>query len=310
MIHDGSSLIENELDSQIRRAAMAWLDQRCTEDNPLVRRDELLNDFYFEGTRLPLVDPNRGIRKPRSMVAALSILTTFTPPGRRSPYEDAPARDGLLRYKYRGEDPQQPDNIALRRAYQWKLPLIWFYGVATGIYLPRYPVWLVGDEPQHLQFAVALDQAQLFIPHNAELDGDQRRYVERLTRQRLHQPVFRERVLQAYEKSCAMCHLRHVQLLDAAHILRDSHPQGIPAVSNGLALCKIHHAAYDKNVLGIRPDHIVEVRADVLEEIDGPMLRYGLQEMNGLSLSLPRSRRDWPDAGALEERYEEFRLTA
>ncbi|WP_208798866.1 HNH endonuclease [Microbispora triticiradicis] len=157
---------------------------------------------------------------------------------------------------------------------------------------------------------MALDQAQLFIPHNAELDTDQRRYVERLTRQRLHQPVFRERVLQAYEKSCAICHLRHVQLLDAAHILRDSHPQGIPAVSNGLSLCKIHHAAYDKNVLGIRPDHVIEVRRDILEEIDGPMLRHGLQEMNGLSMTLPRSRRDWPDPQALEERYGEFRLTA
>ena len=62
MIRDGNSLIENELDSQIRRAAMAWLDQRCTDDNPLVRRDELLNVFYFEGARLPLVDPNGGIR--------------------------------------------------------------------------------------------------------------------------------------------------------------------------------------------------------------------------------------------------------
>jgi hypothetical protein len=31
--------------------------------------------------------------------------------------------------------------------------------------------------------------------------------------------------------------------------------------------------------LGIRPDLVVEVRRDVLEETDGPMLKYGLQRI-------------------------------
>lgn len=288
---------------------MDWLRQRCTDDNFLVQRNELLN-FHFEGERLPLVDPNRGIRKPRLMTAALSILTTYTPSGRRPPYDDRPGVDGLLRYKYRKTGPQQADNVALRVAYERKLPLIWFYGVAEGLYLPRFPVWLVADEQEQLQFAVALDEAQLLMPITPEVRIEQRRYAERLTRQRLHQPVFRAQVLRAYDGSCAICHLRHVSLLDAAHILRDSHPQGIPAVSNGLALCKIHHAAYDNNILGIRPDHVVEIRTDILKEKDGPMLRHGLQEMDGLSLSVPRMRRDRPDSAAIEHRYEEFRKSA
>jgi putative restriction endonuclease len=199
-----------------------------------------------------------------------------------------------------------PDNVALRRAHELKVPLIWFYGVATGLYLPRYPVWLVDDKPEELQVTVALDETQLHLAHAGVIDLNQRRYAERLTRQRLHQPVFRERVIQAYETSCAMCRLRHAALLDAAHILADRHPQGIPAVSNGLALCKIHHAAYDQNILGVRPDYVIEVRTDILEEVDGPMLRYGLQEMHGLSLTLPPKRTDHPDRYAIEERYEAF----
>ncbi|MGI8867651.1 MAG: HNH endonuclease [Mycobacteriales bacterium] len=52
----------------------------------------------------------------------------------------------------------------------------------------------------------------------------------------------------AYETRCAVCRIGHRELLDAAHILPDTHPRGEPVVPNGLALCKIHHAAYDRNI--------------------------------------------------------------
>jgi putative restriction endonuclease len=45
-------------------------------------------------------------------------------------------------------------------------------------------------------------------------------------------------VLQAYETRCALCQLRHGELLDAAHILPDTHPSGRPVVPNGLSLCR------------------------------------------------------------------------
>ncbi|WP_460364209.1 HNH endonuclease [Actinocorallia lasiicapitis] len=288
---------------------MAWLDERCPPERPTISRDELMN-FHFDGQRIALLDYNRGIRKPANMAAALSIVTTFTPENRRAPYEDVPGPDGLLRYKYQGTNPQQWDNVSLRRACQLQLPLIWFYGVAPGLYLPRYPVWIVADEPDQLQCVVALDESQQMLGGMADLPPLQRAYLERTTRQRLHQPVFRQRVIQAYETTCAMCRLRHASLLDAAHILPDAHPEGVPSVSNGLALCKIHHAAYDQNILGISPDYRVEVRTDILAEVDGPMLRHGLQEMQGTLLTLPRHRIDRPSRTALEERYTTFRATA
>jgi putative restriction endonuclease len=119
--------------------------------------------------------------------------------------------------------------------------------------------------------------------------------------------MFRPRVLRAYESRCALCRLGHPPLLDAAHILPDRHVRGEPVVPNGLAMCKIHHAAYDANILGARPDRVVEIRQDILIEVDGPMLRHGLQEMHGSVIALPRSRRDHPDPSRLEERYEQFR---
>ncbi|SEK28523.1 putative restriction endonuclease [Nonomuraea pusilla] len=283
---------------------MAWLRRRCTPQDPVVRRDELLG-FQFEGETFPLIDNQLGIRKPRGMSAALSILTTYTSDGTRAPYEDAVGDDGLLRYKFQG-NPRHYTNEGLRVAHARQVPLMWFFGVKQGLYLPFFPVWIVAVQERLSEVAVALDDAQRHLL-SGSVSPIERRYSERITRQRLHQPVFRQRVIQAYESSCAMCRLRHRALLDAAHIIPDRDTRGVPAVSNGLALCKIHHAAYDQNILGVRPDHVIEVRADILEEVDGPMLKHGLQEMHSVSLTLPRRRADRPDHDLLEERYERFR---
>jgi putative restriction endonuclease len=295
----------DDLDSRIRAGAMAWLRQRCTPENPVIWRDELLS-FQFDGRTFPLIDNQLGIRKPQGMAAALSILTTYTSDGARAPYEDVVGSDGLLRYKFQG-NPQHYTNIGLRVAFERRAPLMWFFGIKQGLYLPFFPVWIVALEAEQSQVAVALDEAQRHLLAEGPVSQIERRYSERITRQRLHQPVFRQRVIQAYESSCAMCHLRHRALLDAAHIIPDRDTRGVPAVSNGLALCKIHHAAYDQNILGVRPDYVIEVRADILEEIDGPMLKHGLQEMHDLTLTLPRRRADRPDHDLLEERYERFR---
>ena len=75
-----------------------------------------------------------------------------------------------------------------------------------------------------------------------------------------------------------------------------------------MALCKIHHAAYDRRILGVRPDLVVEIRGDLLEEIDGPMLRYGLQERHGQPLmTVPKQRAERPDRDLLEQSYAGFR---
>jgi putative restriction endonuclease len=77
-------------------------------------------------------------------------------------------------------------------------------------------------------------------------------------------------------------------------------------VSNGLSLCKLHHAAFDRHFLTVRPDYTIEVRRSILEEEDGPMLLHGLKGMHGQPIYLPREASLQPDGDRLEERYAAF----
>jgi len=145
------------------------------------------------------------------------------------------------------------------------------------------------------------------MPIGSEGDEARRAYVTRQTKQRLHQQSFRRRVLLAYTSHCAICRLRRERLLDAAHILADNDPRGEPVVKNGLALCKLHHAAFDANLLGIRPELTVDLKLELLRERDGPMLLHGLQGFQGQRILVPRSPAQQPDREFLAERYERFR---
>jgi len=141
----------------------------------------------------------RGIWKPRQLGAALSFVTTFSGGG-IAPYEDVEGPDGLLRYKWQGVDPLNADNRAMRSAMENRLPLIYFKGIAKGLYEPIYPVTLVGEEPGQMQFVVALDEVSVgHWEHRNVIDLETvRRYAMRMTKVRVHQPVFRSVVLQAH----------------------------------------------------------------------------------------------------------------
>jgi putative restriction endonuclease len=298
---------EDDFDSRLRREAIRWLTVRTHDGEAPISWQELL-DFEVDGRPFKLMDPQRGIRKPKEMSSALSIRTVYTVDGAARPYDDEVGPDGLLRYKWRGDDPNHAENRALREAMRQGAPLIWFVGIAQGVYKPIYPVFLLWEEPEQHQFVIDPEVARGLVAPGRPVEEQLRRYILSETKRRLHQPVFRATVLRAYETRCAVCALRHAQLLDAAHIVPDREEGGIAAVRNGLALCKIHHAAYDSSVLGIRPDLVVEIRADLLEEIDGPMLEHGLKGRHGQPLmALPRARAERPDRELLDQRYESFR---
>ena len=297
----------DSLDSRIRREAQAWLAVRTHDGQIPISWQDLL-DFEIDGRPFKLMDAQRGIRKPRELSSALSIRTVYTPPWKPRPYADEVGSDGLLRYQWRGDDADHAENRALRSALRDGVALIWFFGVGPALYEPICPVYLLWEEPELRQFVIDPDVARGLVAPGSVIEEHLRRYIVRETRRRLHQPVFRATVLRAYETRCAVCALRHAQLLDAAHIVPDREEHGIAATRNGLALCKIHHAAYDSFVLGIRPDLIVEIHADLLDEIDGPMLEHGLKGRHGQHLmALPRVRAERPDPLLLEEQYEKFR---
>jgi putative restriction endonuclease len=109
---------------------------------------------------------------------------------------------------------------------------------------------------------------------------------------------------------CSVCALHRYELLDAAHIIRDRDERGDPVIPNGLSLCKIHHAAYDENLLGITGACEVRINADLLSEADGPMLQHGIKEMHGRKLIVPGRPADRPDPERLDVRYQGFLAAA
>lgn len=296
-------------DMQVRVAAFQWLAEQVQVHGDVLPRELLRTGFSFEGTRVPLISP-QGIFKPRIMDFPLTITTSP-----KSPYDDKLTKGGFLQYRYRGTDPHHRDNVGLRQIFEQGRPLIYLKGIVPGRYLAVWPVYIVADHPEELAFEVALDDVMtVFLPASVQRVADdavaRRRYLTTQVRQRMHQRTFRERVIEAYQSQCAFCRLRHRELLDAAHIIPDAEEAGVPVVTNGLALCKLHHAAFDKLMLGVTPDYEIVVREDILLEIDGPMLQHGLKELHHEKLLLPHQQVDWPDRDALAWRYERFRHAA
>lgn len=265
----------------------------------------LLQGFEYEGSRVPLLS-QQGIFKPAVLEVPLSIRTS--PEG---PYHDAFRSDGLLEYSYRGTDLGHRDNRGLRTAMVERLPLVYFHRMVPGRYLATWPVYIVGDDPNRLVFSVAVDDAtRLPAPESTQSVSEgseiRREYITTLARRRLHQSAFRERVLAAYRHQCALCRLKHEELLDAAHIIPDSEPEGEPVVRNGLALCRLHHTAFDRFFIGIRPDLVIQVRHDLLEEEDGPTLKHAIQALHGQRISVPRKADLRPGTELLEARFSQF----
>ena len=281
-----------------RQRVFDALDQQQESGIEVFTATELAQ-FDVDGTPTRLIANSKGIWNPNHLETTLAVVSSAD-----GPYNDRELSPGVWRYDYEGTT-LAGSNTKLRRAYEHQTPIILFRKIAANTYLPFYPVYVIADHPAALYFELALSEAA--AAQTLE-DPGTRSYVERMVKERVHQREFRTKVLLAYENQCTICRLRHRPLLDAAHILPDSHPNGRAVVPNGLSLCKIHHSAYDSNLLGIDPQTTVHINRELLTEIDGPMLKHGLQEMHGLKLQLPRQRAMRPESAHLEQRFVEFQV--
>jgi putative restriction endonuclease len=263
--------------------------------------------------RIPLVNPQRGIFKPQRMQFLLSIRTVFPRTGAKVWYDDQRKvhqqiyqGDELIDYAFMGTNPDAADNRWLREAMEHRIPIIYFLGVAPGLYQPIVPTYVVGWDARGLKASIAFGAVEATA---AEYPGTavERRYALREVKQRLHQASFREAVIAAYGGRCAISGLPEVRLLDAAHIVSDSHEVlGQPVVPNGLPLSKIHHAAFDAHLLGVDPDFRIHVSRRLLTLKDGPMLEL-LKTVHGARLHLPSRDKDRPDRERLMARFDVFR---
>ncbi len=289
-------------------AIFHWLKSWEPWNGGIFSGSELNNGIQIDDRRITLKGQT-GIWFPQGFSVPLSITTS-----NKGPYQlDDIGDDGLVTYAYRGTDPDHRDNRGLRDAMRTRTPLVYFKEVQNHKYQAIWPVIIIDDFPGQLCVRAAIDPAYRDLRPGTQFGDidvsplDVRRYAWGQTRHRLHQNAFREMVVSAYDDRCAICRLNHPELLDAAHIIPDSDERGTPVIPNGLSLCKIHHAAYDKNILGIDPEYRVHIREDILLERDGPMLKHGIQELDGSSLILPKRVAERPDRERLEVRFTEFR---
>ncbi|MDP7734251.1 HNH endonuclease [Mycobacterium paragordonae] len=291
--------MDSAVELQLRQLIFRLLADIAQEHGVVTRQQ--LESLQVGDQSRRIIDQSRGIWNPKDLLATLSIVSS--PDG---PYADTRISDTLFAYDYRKGN-TQGDNTKLRRAYELGLPIILLRKLRPNIYVPAFPAYVIKDDGPNRQFLIALDESLRTVDDPLHLTAPERAYAERVMKQRLHQPEFRGRIMLAYNESCTVCTLKRGKLLDAAHIIGDDKPHGLPVVENGLSLCKLHHAAYDANLLGISPDYTVRINRELMEETDGPMLQHGLQEMDRRALLLPERRSDRPSKDRLAERFEEFK---
>jgi putative restriction endonuclease len=247
----------------------------------------------------------------------LSLRTVYPVKGRRVWYDDQrevheqiERGDELIDYAFMGKDPDAPDNRLLREAMHELVPILYLLGVAPQRYTLIWPTYIVGWSASELKaklaFGAPLAEAAAWTPPAAA----ERRYALRLVRQRLHQATFREAVMTAYGSRCAISGLPEPRLLDAAHIVDDGNEAlGQPVVTNGLPLSKLHHAAFDANLIGIDPDFRIHISEALLSIHDGPLFEQGIRAIDGQSIRRPKRTQDCPDRDRLAERFARFQAT-
>ena len=302
------------LDAAMRQAAVTELEQRAAGRS--LDADDLAAGFLFRGERIPFVNPQRGIFKPRVMRFLLSIRTVYPRTGARVWYDDQRrvhqqihSGQELIDYAFMGSNPDAADNRWLKEAMEAQVPVIYFLGIAPGRYTAIYPTfitdWSASRLTARIGFGMPLISTAGAVPIPS---APERRYALRLVSQRLHQATFREAVLTAYGGRCAISRLPERRLLDAAHIVADRDELlGQPLVTNGLPLSKVHHAAFDANLIGIDPDYRIHVSDELFAMNDGPMLEQGIKAMRGKTLLMPERQVDRPDRDRLAARFELYR---
>lgn len=114
---------------------------------------------------------------------------------------------------------------------------------------------------------------------------------------------FRRRVLGAYEYRCAACGFQ-LELVDAAHIVPVADPTSTDETTNGIALCKIHHVAMDRNLISFDEKYKIEVSESEIERLADANLAGGIREFKQnlkAAIILPNDRRDYPSPAYIKQ---------
>jgi putative restriction endonuclease len=297
-------------DTRIRLSAFDRVRELAEVHGDAIPWSDIAQGFLIEGEHFFLSGKARGIFRPQRMSrGVLSIKTTMPRAGRQRRYNDIASDDGFFEYRFMGDDPAHSDNRSMREAWEDQTPFIYFHAVAPTFYEAIWPAFISEWNPQALTVHVVPGEMQ---PNSVvtPIPVDARRYAVVAAKQRLHQAMFREDVLEAYSDRCAITGIPEKRLLHAAHILPDRDERGLPIISNGIAMTVLHHSAYDSNLLGIDADGKIHINRSLLEMHDGPTLQHALQNIHGTIIRKPAGETNCPNRDYLAARFERFAKAA
>src|SRR5258708_37697515 len=171
-----SRMNQSDPDAPIRAAAFEHV-RGLSEVHEHLTASHLRSGFAFAGERIPLINPQRGIFKPQRMRFLLSIRTVYPKPGGKVWYDDQRdvhrqifEGDETIDYAFMGQDPDAADNRWLRGAFEHRIPIIYFLGIAPGCYQADLPAFVSGWDPKGLKARIAfaaLEQRSLEPPGTA-----------------------------------------------------------------------------------------------------------------------------------------------
>ena len=306
------------MDLSPRRQAAFQHIASLVQVSSLVHISTIRQGFQYRGELIHLVNPRKGIHKPRQMNHILSIMTLIPLTTKLIRYDDQATmvrdiRDGHknLRYSFMGTDPGAFENRQLRGAFEKEVPIIYFLGVQPGLVRPIIPTFVVGWDQDKLEAQIEFGANIRLGKGNSHSDIACRKpndveYAHRLheVRDEILSLGFRDDVLEAYGGRCALCGLSEPRLLDATYILRDVEC-GLYAVTNGVLLCNIHSAAFDGDLIGIDTQYRLH---SLHVDTKGHKTLMDLKRLHGESIRLPNDTNKYPDRNRLRERFNRFTL--
>lgn len=309
-----------ELDQRIRQAVFAHVRKLVAKKGFLTKKQlrQKLSSSVCGGKRFSLIHPQWAGYKPKQMSHLLSLLSTrrgsviYDIPIPEPPTQgDVDSTDYLL---IKGQSPDYFRNRYLRDAGAHGVPILFFLEIDRQCFVPTRAIiksWKPKERRVELVFSSLdssvenLDDATNDLNHRYDSNH---RFIVAKRKQRLHQYQFRRDLIKAYGGRCAISGLSVPELLEAAHIIPDYHVDSQPIVSNGLLLSKIHHAAFDANLIGITGAYHVKVSKRLLQQDSGSsdLLTLWKKINNKRIRFLPRREKDWPNEKFLKKRYKEF----
>lgn len=291
--------------------------------------DTLPKDMKTDKGNL-LVSPAMGIWKSKNIEFATSVKQTI-----KGPYQDSKPvmdldGDGTQLLLYHQQDSKTgniildkdnlANNIALTTNFQLKIPIgviieqkekhknrktyKFYIGMVLGWEAGFFLIQIANkkglvnitkslEELEKSFEKVSTDNSddQKFDVYNVI---DARKKQERAIVIRQGQADFRKKVLDAYNHKCAISENNVEEVLEAAHIFPYK-GKNTNTINNGILLRSDLHLLFDKKLIRINQDHIVEISPQLVNTV--------YKKYNGIKLRLPSELKNYPDTNALMSHY-------